>query len=108
MPSLIFQLNTDCISVATDTLATLPDGSPAVFSTKAMYLPHLRMIVAGTGVAGIMGQWVQQMNDLMVLSGILNVAFPAPKNFRSIWADAQAEHDLVVDQTFTIYPLRRL
>ena len=53
MSSLIFELNTDCINVATDTLATLPDGSPAVFSTKAMYLPHLRMIVAGTGVAGI-------------------------------------------------------
>jgi hypothetical protein len=105
MSSLIFQLNTDCISVATDTLATLPDGSPAVFSTKAMYLPHLRMIVAGTGVAGIMGQWVQQMNDRMVLSGILNVAFHAPTNLRRIWAIAQAEYDLAEDQTATIYHL---
>ena len=105
MSSLIFELNSDCINVATDTLATLPDGSPAVFSTKAMYLPHLRMIVAGAGVAGIMGQWVQQMNDRMVLSGILNVAFHAPKNLRKIWANTQAEYDLTEDHTATIYHL---
>lgn len=105
MSSLIFELNTDCINVATDTLATLPDGSPAVFSTKAMYLPHLRMIVAGTGVAGIMGQWVQKMNDRMILSGILNVAFHAPTNLRKIWADAQSKNNLTDDQTATIYHL---
>jgi len=105
MSSLIFELNADCINVATDTLATLPDGSPAVFSTKAMYLPHLRMIVAGTGVAGIMGKWVQQMNDRMVLSGILNVAFHAPTNLRKIWANTKAEDGLAEDRTVTIYHL---
>ena len=105
MSSLIFELSPDSINVATDTLATLPSGEPAFFSTKAIYIPHLRMIVAGTGVAGVMGQWVQQMNDHMMLSGILNVAHHAPENLRKIWANIKTKNGLLEGQSSTIYHL---
>jgi hypothetical protein len=42
--------------VATDTLAVTPDGRPVALTSKVI-MPHLRMIVAGTGSGGFLDQW---------------------------------------------------
>jgi hypothetical protein len=49
MSSLIFFTDSEQALIATDTLAVSPDGQPLKFTTKAFALPHLRMVIAGTG-----------------------------------------------------------
>ena len=64
MSSLIFHTEQNQVMIATDTLATSPDGRPFKFTTKAFFLlPHLRMIIAGTGAGGFLGRWFIRVND---------------------------------------------
>lgn len=59
MSSIIINLSHDYALVATDTLAVkLPDYSPAGFFQKAREWPGLKMIVAGTVLAGFADFWL--------------------------------------------------
>ena len=49
MSSLIFYTDPEQVLVATDTLAVSSDGKPFIFTSKALYIPHLKTIIAGTG-----------------------------------------------------------
>ena len=62
MSSLIFYTDEKQALVATDTLATYQDGAPSHFTTKAFPLPHLCMIIAGTGSAGFSDSWFHFIN----------------------------------------------
>ncbi|KAF0122326.1 MAG: hypothetical protein FD139_1091 [Methylocystaceae bacterium] len=103
MSSLIFYTDSEQILVATDTLAVDPDGSPMMFSSKAIYLPHLRTIVAGTGIAMFSGDWAMQANNRMVLGGILNLDYHASAILRERWIRYRSEFSLPDDLTTTIY-----
>ena len=65
MSSLIFQTEEQQVFVATDTWAVTRDGMPITFTSKALILPHLRMIVAGTGSGGFLDQWFVYINSRM-------------------------------------------
>src|SRR5262249_44062453 len=81
----IFYSDPEQVLVVTDTLSVSPDGSPLLFSSKAHYLPHLRTIVAGTGVAGFSGEWAMRANNRMVIRGIENLDHHTPAALQSFW-----------------------
>jgi hypothetical protein len=59
MSALIFSTTENSAVIATDTLAVSNDGSctPSHFSAKAYMVPHLRLIIAGTGLASLIAHW---------------------------------------------------
>ena len=85
MSSLIFYTDSENILVATDTLAVDMAGEPMMFSTKAMYVPHLRMIIAGTGVGMFSGDWAMSVNNRMIVRDILNLDYHTPDQLRTCW-----------------------
>jgi hypothetical protein len=87
----------------TDTLAVNSDGSPLLFTSKAHYLPHLRTIVAGTGVLGFSAEWAMTANNRMAVSGIKNLNYHTPRMLRDIWARYKGERQLPADITTTVY-----
>lgn len=103
MSSIIFYLDQDQAFVATDTLAVEPGGLPSQFCSKAIYLPHLRTIIAGTGMGMFSGDWAMYVNNRMVLSGIQNLDYHTPTLLRRRWVEYKHEFDLPEDMTTTIY-----
>lgn len=103
MSSLIFYTDSEQVLVATDTLAVKPDGEPFMFSTKAIHLPHLRTIIAGTGMGMFSGDWAMMVNNRMVLGGIKNLNEHTPGALRSRWRDCQKEFNLPPEMTTTVY-----
>lgn len=103
MSSLIFYTDPEQALVVTDTLATNPDGSPFLFTSKAHYLPHLRTVVAGTGIGGFAAEWAMIANNRMVARGIQNMDFHAPKGLRELWSKYKKEYCLPAEVTSTVY-----
>ena len=102
MSSLIFQTEESQVLVATDTLATSPDGRPFKFTTKAFIVPHLKLIIAGLGAGGFLGKWFIRINDNLVVQGIDHLDYHTPNVLASIWPGHKQEHS-VPDVTATIY-----
>lgn len=103
MSSLIFFTDEEQALVATDTLGTTPDGEPAFFTTKAFVLPHLHMIMCGTGVSGFLGKWFVRVNDKMVVRGIDNLDHHTPNALSEIWHNLRDEYRFPQDISTTIY-----
>lgn len=103
MSSLIFFTDATQIVVATDTLAVSPDGEPLMFCSKAHHLPHFRTIIAGTGMGMFSGDWAMEVNNRMILQGIMNLDYHAPGALRARWAKYQEEFALPASQTTTVY-----
>ena len=61
MSSLIYKVEKMQVFLATDSLATM-NGKAMGFTTKAFPLPHLRMVIAGTGLAGFLDHWLVEVN----------------------------------------------
>ena len=67
MSSLIFYTDPKQALVATDTLVVSKENKePIYFASQAIYLPHLKMIVASTGLNRFMEQWLCIVNQLPV------------------------------------------
>src|SRR4051812_38229546 len=62
MSALIFSLQKDLVVIIMDTLATDLDGKPWFFCTKFYPLPHLNVVICGTGDAGMIGDWFLRIN----------------------------------------------
>lgn len=103
MSSLIFITDEIQVMVATDTLATSLSGEPSFFTTKAFVIPHLIMVICGTGMSGFLGKWFVLVNDKMVVHGIENLNFHVPSILNSLWADFKNENGISDDLTTTIY-----
>jgi len=104
MSSLIFHTEESQVLVATDTLATSPDGRPFKFTTKAFIVPHLRMIMAGTGAGGFLGRWFVHVNDRMIVQDIDNLDYHTPRSLASDWAEfKQGLSDPNSNPTTTVY-----
>lgn len=106
MSSLIFYTDETQALVATDTLAVDEEGTPAYFTTKAFILPHLRMIICGTGAGGFCDRWVVQVNNWIALRDIDDLDIHnAGSNLRQLWSNYK-KYIRVSDQlTTTIYHL---
>jgi len=103
MSSLIFATDKDQAFVATDTLATLYDGTPLMFTTKAFIVPHLRMIMCGTGVARFLGRWFIKVNDQMTVRHIDNLNDHTPKNLMALWQSHKQEFSVPSGLSTTVY-----
>lgn len=103
MSSLIYYADPAQVLVVTDTLATSIGGAPAFFTSKASYVPHLRMIVAGTGFAGFAGEWVDHVNARMLVRGIEHLDDFAPDYLRSTWERWKLKGNMPAGATTTVY-----
>jgi hypothetical protein len=107
MSSLIFYTQEDAAVVVTDTLAVSADDSgnlrPAFFTSKALYIPHLRMIIAGTGIGSVLDRWFLKINTSMLVSGVEQLDTHTPRNLALIWDEIQAELGALDGKTTTIY-----
>jgi hypothetical protein len=103
MSSLIFFTDESQAFVATDTLAVEPDGTPLFFSSKAQYLPHLSLIVAGTGAGGFSCNWTSLINSRMLVQDIEHLDQFAPDALRKLWETYRSEIDVPESITTTIY-----
>jgi len=103
MSSLIFHTDQIQVFVATDTLATSLDGKPAMFTTKAFVVPHIRTIICGTGAGGFLGRWFIQINDRMIVRGIDNLDCHTPKILAASWITYKEEFSLPDSVSVTVY-----
>ena len=103
MSSLIFHTEESQVLVATDTLATSPDGQPFMYTTKAFILPHLRMIIAGTGAGGFLGRWFVLINDGLVVRGINHLDYHTQRNLAAMWTRYKQEISFPDSITTTVY-----
>src|SRR5437879_2931383 len=103
MSSLIFYTDETQVVVATDTLAAHPDGRPFKFASKAFVVPHLQLIMAGVGTHGFLGRWFVFMNDSMIVRGIDNLNYHAPRALRMLSQRYKQELSIPDDITTTVY-----
>jgi hypothetical protein len=103
MSSLISYTDETQVLVATDTLATHPDGRPFKFTTKAFIVPRLKLIMAGVGTHGFLGQWFVRMNDMVVVRGIDNLDYHTPRALTALWQGYKQEISIPDTITTTVY-----
>lgn len=103
MSSLIFYTDKEQAIVATDTLATSTDGEPIMFTTKSFIVPHLQMIMSGTGMGGFLGKWFTTVNDEMVVRDIENLDHHTPKALISLWREFRNKYSIDDNLTTTVY-----
>ncbi|WP_144267127.1 hypothetical protein [Comamonas thiooxydans] len=89
--------------VATDTLAVDESGTPLNWTTKAIHIPHMRMIVAGTGLAGICSAWFSIINERMAVRGIESLNKFAQGQLKSLYNRCLEEIGFPQGITTTIY-----
>ena len=105
MSSLIFYTDTNQALVATDTLAVKPDGRASMFCSKAVHLPHLRTIIAGTGLGGFSNDWANEVNNRLTVKGILNLDYHTPDALRKRWIEVTSSDDFPTGLTTTVYQI---
>lgn len=105
MSSLIFYTDPSQALVATDTLAVTPDGTPLMYGSKALYLPHLKTIIAGTGLGSFSGGWANYVNDRLIVRGLRNLDFHTPEGLRGQWARMKAHQGVPDSMTTTVYQI---
>lgn len=87
MSALIFHINPEHAIVAMDTLATTPEGYPFFFTSKAYHIPHLRVIVAGTGQGKLICDFQAAVNTQYLLDGVEHLAEHAPALLTRIFGE---------------------
>lgn len=103
MTSLIFQTEAKQVLVAMDTLATHMNGEPFMFTTKAFIVPHLRMMMCGTGAGGFLGKWFTQVNDGMVVRDVDHLDYHTPRGLTGLWRSYKEECSIPDAVTTTVY-----
>ena len=104
MSSLIFHTESKLAVVATDTLAmSLDQNIPYNFMTKAYILPHLRLIVCGTGLGSFGIQWFTQINENLVVADIDNLNYHTPDALNKLWSSFKSAHKEIEKTTSTMY-----
>lgn len=103
MSSLIFLTDELQAIVATDTLGTTSDWRPAKFTSKAFIVPHLKMIIAGTGIAGFVSKWFVHINDLIVVQDIEGLDSLASRTLLGFWQEHKQQLSIPEAKTTTIY-----
>ena len=102
MSSIIFRVERSQVCVATDTLATSYDGKPLYFTNKAHIIPHLKMIIAGTGMARFLDRWLFSINNSPI-QGIDALDRKAPNNLPRIWGELKLQIPIPDNLSTTVY-----
>lgn len=113
MSSLIMSVDEDSALVATDTLVTASnDRKPLRFTSKALFVPHLKIIIAGTGTTsllqlgqlGLLDGWFLCLN-CMAARGIDQIAESAQQSLASLWESYKQAATVPERQTSTIFTM---
>jgi len=80
-----------------------PAGASAFFTTKVHYLPHLRMIVAVTGVFGFCDEWLRLLNTRVMATDVESVDAEASEQLRKLWNELIDLRYSIEDHSTTIY-----
>jgi len=73
------------------------------FTSKAFHVPHLRMVIAGTGCGGFLDRWLCHLNSRIIVPGIEALAVHAPAALRTLWSPYCAEYKIPEGRTTTVY-----
>lgn len=88
--------------IVTDTLSCGMRDQPAAFTSKALILPHLHMVIAAQGVAGIAEKWFDTLRSSQYQK-FADVQRVTPSHLREIWAGFVAKHGLGVEHTVDVF-----
>lgn len=103
MSSLIFYTDKEQALIATDTLGVDSEGAPFLFTSKAIHIPHLKVVICGTGCGGFSNEWALHVNNRMVLGGILNLDYHTERYLSELWEKYKLEYKLPDDFSTTVY-----
>jgi hypothetical protein len=105
MSLLLFQLSDGGVNVMVDTLAMSPDGAPLLLVTKCGVVPHLNLVIAGTGLAQLPDRWRDVVYSRMLARDIDQLNPHAPDGLRNLWGALQAEFPAIAESelTSTVY-----
>jgi hypothetical protein len=85
MSLLMFLHDQDRFRIMTDTYATTVEGEPFSFVDKCFNFPSRDMVVASTGTANLVIEWVALLRDRMVALDHTQIDAHAPALLRDIW-----------------------
>ena len=103
MSSLIFYTDETQVVVATDTLAVDSNGEPFMLTSKSTHIPHLNLVIAGTGCGGFSNEWAMHVNNRMVLGGIMNLDYHTQNSLLELWNKYKGDFALPEEMTTTVY-----
>lgn len=103
----MFYLAPEQVVVMTDTLATNMAGEPYLLVSKCAVVPHLNMIIAGTGAGQLGSRWVQTVSERTACLDIEMLDTHAPVGIARLWDALLAEEDHRYEGTSTIYHFGR-
>lgn len=84
MTALVYTLQPDQICLAMDTLVVDAEDKTALcYQTKFSILPHLNLVIAGTGLASLVSGWFHCANGNLLATGIEDLNSLAPDLFRN-------------------------
>jgi len=102
MSSLISCTDSEQALVLTDTLAVV-DGKPFKFTTKAHIVPHINVIVAGTGVGAFADWWFVEVNTKINVQGIDGLNTKTSNALADLWVRFNRAFEVGGAKTLTIY-----
>lgn len=102
MTALNVMLSPEQVVVCADTLATLPDtGLPFSFMSKVYVLPHLDLLMAGTGSGPVAKRWFDSLNGELLARDVVDIDQYAPDALRRCAPETLGQ--LYGGMTATIY-----
>ena len=103
MSSLLFYTDENEAVVATDTLLHYSVDTPPGYASKAISIPHMRMIIAATGSALLFSRWVGLVNNQGFALDVIAVDAHAPQVLQALWSELNRHLPALHDQSATIY-----
>jgi len=104
LTSLIFYTDPNQVLLATDTLSISSNSEdPFCYTTKAFIVPHLRMIICGTGCLGFTTKWFAQINDGAIVRDIDQLDLHAARDLQILWSKYVLDFSIPDNITTTIY-----
>lgn len=90
MTALVFTIQPDQICLAMDTLVVAADDkAPLCYQTKFTVLPHLNLVIAGTGLASLITGWFHFVNGNVVVRDIEQINAYTPGALRRAAAECE-------------------
>lgn len=101
--ALVFAIEPENIYLATDTLCLSAETkAPCFFTTKMYFLPHLGMVMVGTGLANAVSEWFLRLNAGLIARNMDHVDQYAPRMLSELFDDARTKFGSTAG-TVTIY-----
>lgn len=75
------------VAIITDTLATTVEGESHLLVTKCGIVPHLNLVIAGTGIAQLSASWWGRVMEAILCRDIDMLDLHTPDALRSAWGE---------------------